>query len=249
MRRAIFTLLLLLSVSVLPFQVRAQEPMTLICDIWPPYQTQKNGHVNGFSTLVVTTVLDNMKAPIKSTRAFPWQRALEIIRAGDAHILFSANYTPAREMFARYPSEPIVESPWVIWSRDKEFSRPEDLKGLRIGVVRGYSYTPEFWDFIETYCEVEQVHSDEINFKKLSIGRLDAIIAEYGNGLQIVRNLKVSNIRPLKHITIKSDGLYAIFSRKLVSEEFVVSFSRHLKEFKESEQYQKLYNSYFALEM
>lgn len=245
MRHTVLMLFLCLCALFVPASGHSQEPLKLVCDIWPPYQTHYQGTVTGFSTQVVHAVLENMGAKVESTKAFPWQRALEIIRSGDAHALFSANHTPDRETFARYPSEPIVESPWTIWTKDKEISQLTDLKGLRIGVVQGYSYTPEFWNFIETFCDVELVHSDAINFKKLSLGRLDAVAAEYGNGIQIVRSLNVSSIRPIKSITIKTDGLYVIFNKRLVSQSFVDTFSQHLSQFKKSEKYQNLYRSYF----
>ncbi len=226
----------------------AKKPTLLICDIWPPYQINSPNGVTGFSVDLVSAVYKRMDIPIESIEAFPWKRALEIIQHGHAEALFSANFTPDRMAFARYPSEMLTESPWVIWTRGRgQIKTLDDLKGKTIGVVLGYSYTPEFWDFIETYCTVEKVRSDEINFKKLSAGRLDATIAEYGNGHYLSTTLGLDNLKPNHALTIKKDGLYIIFSRKSVTQDFVEEFSKELKAFKETGEHKVLREKCFGI--
>jgi polar amino acid transport system substrate-binding protein len=245
--RTVVFIMLLLAVTTLPFYAaqKTERPLVLVCDVWPPYQTQHDGRVNGFATRVVHHVLNGMGVPVKSTKAFPWQRAMGIFQAGGADVLFSANHTADREMFARYPEESLVDSPWILWSRKKNLRSLDDLRGLKIGVVSGYSYTLEFWDYIETHCVVEKVHSDAINFKKLAMGRLDAIAAEYGNGRHVLNSLHLKGIRPHTDIVVKTDGLYAIFNKNTVTEKFVQEFSFRLKEYKASEGYRDLYRAYF----
>ncbi|UZP65891.1 transporter substrate-binding domain-containing protein [Desulfovibrio mangrovi] len=236
-------LLLLVLVLNLP---AAKERLTIVCDIWPPYQMEEQSSaITGFSTEVVTRVLDNMGEKYNPIQAYPWKRALELFQHGNVDALFSANHTKAREVYALYPSVPIVESPWVIWTRDTAISSLQDLKGKRIGVVSGYSYTREFWEFIQVYCTVEEVYSDELNFKKLQIGRLDALAAELGNGLHIARNLGATNIFPNRDLQIKTDGLYIMFKRSSTSPEFINRFSEELVRFRKSDEYQALHNKYF----
>jgi len=227
--------------------VAAEKPTRLVCDIWPPYQTQVGDEVQGFSTEIVRAVYQRLNAPIESIMAYPWKRTLQILESGNAEALFSANHTIDRETFAFYPAEILFESPWVIWTKgSKNIQSLEDLKGETVGVVMGYSYTPSFWDFIQTYCKVEEVTADDINFKKLNIGRLDAIVAEYGNGRYLVEQMRLEGITPHKDIIIKKDGLHIIFSRKNVSRDFVRRFSDELKLFKTTEQYKALRHKYLG---
>lgn len=226
-----------------------ERPLKIICDIWPPYQIDHLDGITGYSTEIVAHVLKAMDVKHEPVTAYPWKRALTILESNHADGLFSANYAEDRLTFARYPEEVIVDSPWNIWSRGEQaFLSMDDLKGKRIGVVIGYSYTPEFWDFIQTYCEVEKVTSDRINFRKLSMGRLDATVAEYGNGIYLVRQLGLANVAPQKALEIKRDGLYMIFNRNTVKEGFVQEFSRQLRTFKATEAHRDLQRKYLGAE-
>lgn len=226
---------------------RAAKPMHLVCDIWPPYQIQTNRGVIGFSARLITAIYERLDLPAPDVQDYPWKRALHILKSGDADGLFSANHTPAREQYAHYPEEPLIESPWVIWSLGgTPIKSLDDLKGLTIGVVSGYSYTKEFWAFIRENCVVDEAVSDEGNFKKLALGRIDAIAAEYGNGLHLIHDLGLPEIKPHKQFEIKRDGLFIMFSRENVTADFVGRFSRELKAFKQTVEFETLYAEYFG---
>ncbi len=245
---AICLVLLIAAVVFTGATSKADRTVTLVCDIWPPYQFKTEEGLTGFSVETVRAVYKRLGIPIDDIKSFPWNRALEMVQFGEATALFSANFTPDREMYTFYPEEVLVDSPWVIWTKDRDDIKTlEDLKGKTIGVVLGYSYTPEFWDFIETYCKVEKVHSDEINFTKLSFGRLDAIVAECGNGIYLTKKIGDPSIRPQPDITIKNEGLYIIFSRSSESKEFVEMFSTELRKFKKTEEFKALKKKYLEL--
>lgn len=244
--------ILFLLLTFFPLSGRAQPTkLELVCDEWPPYQIVRDGRVEGFSTEVVKIVLESIGMVPERIRAYPWKRALQVLRSGHADGLFSANFTEDRLRFARYPDETLVESPWVIWvRRGAEFSFEEmsDLRGKRIGVVNGYSYTPEFWDYIRKHAVVDPVISDETNFRKLPAGRLDCLIAELGNGLSLRRTLGLPGIVPQRENPVKVDGLYLIFNRERVDEAAVSRFSETLKAFKEGPVYRELRRKYFGAE-
>jgi len=228
----------------------AQE-MDLICDEWPPYQIVENDKITGFGTEIVKTVLERMEVKISTLHVYPWKRAITMMEKGDADALFSANYAKEREAFAWYPEEALIQSPWVLWVREEDglkFDSFEDLKGKRFGVVRGYSYTPEFWDFIKKNAQPDEVTDDETNFRKLNMSRVDYVAAELGNGYHLLKNMKLNKIVPLKDKPIKSDGLYLIFSKKRVSKETAERFSAELKKFRQEAKYEILWKRYFSLQ-
>lgn len=227
----------------------AQQALRLVCDLWPPYQYKVGDDITGFSTEMVREVYASMGITTEQITPYPWKRAIAIVEHGHADGLFSANYTEDRKTFAWYPEEPLFQAPWVIWTRKGDIiTSLEDLKGKRVGVVMGYSYTPEFWQFIETYCSVEKVSLDETNFKKLEFGRLDATVAEYGNGLFLKRKFALQYVTPRLDLEIKRDGLYIIFSRDTVPESFVKEFTNKLRQYKTSEDYLLLRKKYFGPE-
>lgn len=240
--------ILLLSIAVVSTSIAFKKsPVRLVCDIWPPYQVRTGDGISGFSTELVQAVLQRMGAPVESLESFPWKRALDILENGGADALFSANLTHDRTIFARYPEEKLFDAPWIIWTRTgRAVHSLEDLKGMSVGVVIGYSYTKSFWDFVQTYCRVEKVTTDEINMKKLALNRLDAVAAEYGNGLYLIRRLGLRGITPHPDIVIKKDGLYIMFNRRNVRGSFVKQFSKELKAFKASPEYDGLRVKYFG---
>ncbi len=213
----------------------AEKPITLICDIWPPYQIQENNKIKGFSARLVTEVLKRMNVPIAVMEAYPWKRALSMMEQGKADALFSANYSQARTSFAYYPKEPLISTLWVLWVRKNDglsYNGLADLKGKHIGIVRGYIYTPSFSEYINHNARPELVTDDETNFKKLNFGRIDYTVAELGNGNHIVRTMGFKNIIPLKDKPIREDGLYIIFSKSRIKESWVNRFSDELKKIK-----------------
>lgn len=240
--------LLLCSIPGAAQDARAEgHPYRIICDIWPPYQIQDGNTVSGFSADVVRAVFDRLDEKTGKIDHYPWKRALSDFKAGHADAIFSANYTKARLEYARYPAETLLDTPWIIWSHQSQaITSLADLKGKTIGVVDGYSYTPAFWEFIRKHCRVEAANSDESNFRKLELGRLDAIVAEYGNGSYLVSELGRTAIVAHPEITIKKDGLYIMFNKKIVTERFVETFSNELKAFKKSDEYKRLYQTYFS---
>lgn len=245
--QAVGVLTLIAALSVSP--AAGEGGAHLVCDIWPPYQVATPSGVTGMTVDIVKAVYKRMDIPIEEIRAYPWKRTMDAIRFGEADGLFSANHTPERSVYLRYPEEPLFESSWIIWTRaGSSIMTMEDLKGKTVGVVLGYSYTPEFWEFVQTHCDVEAVHSDTINFKKLNQGRLDATVAEYGNGKAMVRALDGGHILAVPRIRIKKDGLYMVFNRARTSAEFVQRFSEELRAFKQTEAHRLIREKYLGRE-
>jgi polar amino acid transport system substrate-binding protein len=225
--------------------------LNLVCDVWPPYQIKDNNALTGYSTELVKAVLGKMDVNNLVIKDYPWKRALHMVTTGETDGLFSANFAKEREAFAFFPEEPLIVSPWVIWVRTDSginFKEFNDLAGLNCGVVRGYSYTPEFWDFLKSKGRFSEVADDETNFKKLDAKRVDYTVSELGNGYQILKKFNLKGITPILHTPVKKDGLYIMFNKNRVSKEFTDEFSKALKEFKDTSEYNLLYNSYFKLE-
>jgi polar amino acid transport system substrate-binding protein len=250
MRKTIHILIFTAWVTAMAMPSLAQDAtLRVICDEWPPYQIlERNGTLSGFSTNVVKEIFRRMGVTITGLHPYPWKRALLMLKNGEVDALFSANYTQERTTFAYYPEETIMDSPWVIWTRTKDkitFTSLTDLKGKHIGVVRGYSYTPEFWRTLKSLNNYEGVSDDETNFKKLNAGRIDMLVAELGNGYDIINRLGLSGITPHKKHPIKTDGLYIIFNKTKVSEEFVKRFSKNLKQLKRENLYRLFHDHFF----
>ena len=232
------------------------KSLSIGVDEWPPYEFKMgysgNEHISGFSTEVVEAVLKKMGVAIAEIRQYPWARAEKMLIDGYIDLLLTAATSEKRATLTYYPSESLVESAWVFYIRKQDegkivFNTLNDLKGKRIGVVRAYTYTPEFWDFVKAEKSFEEVPNDDINIRKLLANRLDVIIMDRGNGHALLKRLGASGqVLALKK-PLMTMSLYSIFSRNSdVDKDFVDQYSSVLKTFKSTPEYRALFDKYFV---
>lgn len=230
----------------------AKEFIKLAVDIWLPYENIGNKDVPGFSTEVVTNVLNEMGVKW-DLREYPWARALKEVFEGRRDALFTAFWTEERARYVYYPKEPLAKERWLFFVRRKDtehlsFVSYDEIKNRRIGVLRGASVSEEFWKFVKKYSNYEAAKTDDLNFKKLVKGRIDYVVTSYSNGIELARQMGISDqIAFLPSPIISEDDLYIIFSKKSVSPSFVDAFSDALRSFKKSDQFRAIYRKYFEL--
>lgn len=247
----------ILSVILFPcFSFSETARLKIGTDEWPPYEyvmgIPGNECMGGFSTEIILGVFQKMNVSVNGRiEQYPWARGERMIIEGSLDMLYTAATSEKRARIVHYPSESLVESAWSLFIRSEDsgklkFDTLDDLKGKRIGVVRAYTYTPEFWSFIESEKNFEEVAGDEQNINKLMYKRIDYIIMDYGNGLYLIDKKGLAGkIVPLAKPVARM-SLYPIFSRNTVEKDFVDRFSEELKTFKTGPEYRKIYNRYFS---
>lgn len=152
------------------------QPLKLVNDPWPPY-TSSNLHKGGVATQIVQTALQ--KAGYKTIVDFlPWARAIEGTFDGTYDILITASYSEERAKKVIYSNPYLInEIRFIKLSGTKHrFEDLEDLKGLVIGVARGYLYEPSF-DKADFFIKDEGVDIVS-NLKKLKHGRVDLAVED-----------------------------------------------------------------------
>lgn len=107
---------------------------------------------------------------------FPWKRSYELARLGlwDA----SAVWWPTAESRKDFwISEPVVETSFVYFhlkNKPFDWEKVEDLQGLTIGITLGYDYGTAFMRAMQQGQIIVDANSqDELNYKKLLLGRID----------------------------------------------------------------------------
>ena len=91
------------------------------------------------------------------------------------------SYRPEREAWLLYPSQSHISFRWNFFALQEalprlHFERYEDLKGLRIGVTKGFAYTPEFWRAVEQVpLRIDSMVKNELQLDKLLKGRNDLV--------------------------------------------------------------------------
>ncbi|MCW7752603.1 transporter substrate-binding domain-containing protein [Desulfobotulus sp. H1] len=232
------------------------KSLKIVTDEWPPYEFKAgepgNEYVSGFATEVILEVLKNMNVAIDGRiQQYPWARAERMVIDGYADLLYTAVYNPERAQVTHYATESLMDSSWSFFIRSEDknnirFSTFNDLTRKTIGVVRGYAYTPELWEFMRSQKNFEEVTNDQFNIQKLMAGRIDTTVMDYGNGLYLINQMGLSgSIIPLPK-PIETTSLYVVFSKNTVEKDFVDKFSDELKKFKTSASYKDIYRKYFG---
>ncbi|OHD19360.1 MAG: hypothetical protein A2Y34_02835 [Spirochaetes bacterium GWC1_27_15] len=227
-----------------------EDKLRIITDDWQPYEFEDNKQVVGFSTELILATFNDMGISIENIEIWPWLRGETLILDGKIDALYSGLKNKKREEMCYYPEEHLIDSVWLVYIRKEDEGRLKydsykDMDGKKVGVVRNYTYTEEFWDYINKTNNYEEVVRDKDNFNNLINKKVDYIVAESRTAKVIIEKLNATNkVISLKKI-IKADNLYILFSKKRVNKKLVDLFSEHLKKIKKTDLYLKIYKKYF----
>lgn len=178
----------------------------------------------------------------------PWPRAQNETRAGlwDASAYWGANEERQRDFLL---SSNVMSEQWVfVHRRDKPITWRQlpDLKPYVLGVVKGYTYTPELWSLArEGELRTDPTHDDLAGLRKLQLGRIDAMPLERGTACYLLLNhFSADEARQFDyHPRLLTDSFttHVIFPKdKPRSAGLLADFNRGLKQLQLSGEYQRL---------
>lgn len=205
-------LIVILFMLFFPLALQAEQ-ILFVCELYPPYEYIDKGQLQGFEIEVIKEACKRMHVePV--FRVYPWNRAIHMVKTGQADAIFSLFKNSERLEFLYYPAQNISYENNIIIARedwDIKISKVDDLQGLSVGVISGYTYGKEFEDFQE--MTKEECNSPENLLYKLVAGRMDvAIINDF-----VFRSLRrdTENRKSFKILfTVSSEPLYVAFSRE-----------------------------------
>jgi polar amino acid transport system substrate-binding protein len=119
--------------------------------------------------------------------ALPWKRALAGLDTGENAIagLYMNNERKAKYDF----SEKLYEETLIVYvpkAKSIPLNGFASLKGMTVGVVRGWSYGDEFDAMVKAGdVKAEEAGSESANLQKLTHGRLNAVLATREAGLDM----------------------------------------------------------------
>lgn len=186
------------------------------CD-WPPYFSENlpNG---GFGAEIIHESFKRAGYTVTFKR-YPWKRAVETVDKGLCDAFFSAYYSEERNrnyaLSASYAESPFYFC--TLKNKNIAYKELRDLTPYRIGVVLGYTNTPEF--DAARYLKKDSVSSDLLNIKKLIHGRVDLIVIDKYVAMYHLKNSpyfknSASNIRFLEP-PLKIMPVHAAFSKAI----------------------------------
>ncbi len=180
-----FILMTLLFVNTIIFA----ETITVTTGEWGPWAGKKRFQ-KGFVCHIIQEAFGRNGYKVKFS-FYPWKRAYILLVKGKVDA--SAYWFPSEERKKMCLYSDVVTQEKVVFFHlkgkpMKDWEKLEDLKGYKIGVSLGHTYTDHFWVLgRQKLLNFELVNNDLINLKKLIYKRIDIFPAALVMGLDIIR--------------------------------------------------------------
>lgn len=186
---------------------------------FPPYNYMNKGRFVGADIDILTEAAMRLGIGMRFV-PLPWRRALLAPDMGEADGLFQLTPTPERYR-SWLMTGPLRATRMVfVVMADaplRDFTNLDDLSGLSVGVVDGFSYTPGF--DVATHFRHEGSVDDETSLRKLLLHRADVIVGGEANLRHAMRKLAVRDRVRTLPTALDIQGRYVGFSRTPAGQE------------------------------
>jgi polar amino acid transport system substrate-binding protein len=191
-----------------------------------PFSYEVNGAVAGPAADVIRRVCEDMKLTC-TMRLLPWRRAQQEVQEGKAHGMFVIGWNAERAKWLHF-SPPLLNTEYGFFVREDNslrFQQNADVKGYTVGVY-GPSNTATALEAIKAEVKdltIDVTPDDEAAFKKLALGRVQAVFSNRDVGHDLLRKLAIANVR----YAGRQQGLkyYIGFSQKFADKAVVDDFN------------------------
>lgn len=182
----------------------------------PPYKMMVDDKLTGIDVRVMEKVLEELGIEYEFILLNSGSRLLQLAQTGQADVVISLSYNEERAEYLTYPKRSYKNVSWHFFIRQDDverisFHNLSDLIPWRIGAVRSWAYTPEFW---EQPFNLTLVSDHQLFINMLLYDRIDLV--------------PLSTVETL--ILIKERGLESkltFLPKPLVSRPYYNAFSKH----------------------
>jgi polar amino acid transport system substrate-binding protein len=189
------------------------ETITVAFEEWPPYEFSSNNDVVGTDALILKEVGKRLGVTFNFV-SLPWARALSAVTRGDVDAIFSLSKSPEREKDMVFPATPLNYERKVFLSlkgSGVKVAGWADLKGLKVGVVRGNNNGKDF-DAQSGYVKVEADNQEQL-ISMLAGKRFDVAITSDMVGLDIAKKLGYATLVEMQPFVVAEMPLFLAFSK------------------------------------
>jgi polar amino acid transport system substrate-binding protein len=144
----------------------------------PPLNYEENGKMTGFATELLRQMASEAGHSVQ-LEVMPWMRAYRTVKQQPGSALYSIVRNPEREALFKWvgPIAPRRIMVYALASRpDVKVRRPQDLLRYRLGVLAESSAASQLLQLGLPEARLEYGQSDEVNLKKLLLGRADGVV-------------------------------------------------------------------------
>ncbi|MBA6114230.1 transporter substrate-binding domain-containing protein [Pseudomonas putida] len=209
------------------------ERLRLVSDDWAPYIYQDAGQAKGIDYEVTTEVFRRLGVEVE-WQFLPWKRCLAMIEQGLADGIMDIFQVDTRKAYLIYPLEPMSNVEFVLYqasARRHAIGQLSDLADLTVGTSPGYAYSAEFNE--ASSFRREAAPSQEANFGKLMLGRIDLLITDRLVGRYLRKQLGLEQQIEELPLVVSRQSQYLGLTRKPGREELAQAFTQELRRFKQ----------------
>ncbi len=184
---------------------------------FPPYSYMADGGFRGIDVEILDRAAASLGIGLDYA-PLPWRRALLAFDTGDDDALFQLTPTEerARKWLMVGPIRntvivPVVRANSALAGR---IDHLEDLRGRRVGVIRGFTYYEAF-DRAD-YFTRELSIDERVSLRKLLLDRVDVAIMGRANARHVIRGLGMEKELRVLSTPLFREGRYIAFHRTAV---------------------------------
>ncbi len=236
--------MLFLCFSLISLQLQAQT-FSLVANTWPPY-VDSALHENGLAMNIVKTAFARV-GYTPEIRIEKWEKALQGSEMGVYDIVGALWKTKEREQTLLY-SDPYLTNNIVLITHSQshlKFNSLDDLKGVLIGVLKGYEYDEAFMND----HQILKFQANRLTQNLISVqnGKLDVAVADKRLAMYELKHFMGNNIKNFRFLAkpLSSRQLYiAAPIERPESKNLIAKFNQGLAEIKKDGTYQKILDGY-----
>jgi polar amino acid transport system substrate-binding protein len=256
--KAIFKKLSTISVLLVSFNSFSQQsPLSVGWELWYPYQYHNSEQqLTGLDVDIFNAVMSQANLSVTFTE-LPWKRHLQYIKTGEMDLAMGASHTPDRGSYAYFTLPYRTETVKLYVKKGQldtiKLNSLADLVNspYMIGVEGGYYYGKEYQELIKQpkfHAQVNEVIDIEENVKLLLKGHIDGFLVDPVTMKAFVNKYKMQGEFEQHHITIYSDDIYIMVSKKMKDSTLVTKINKAITELKHSGKLDEIISNWTKLQ-
>lgn len=144
----------------------------------PPLNFEQDGRITGFASELLRQIASDAGHSVQ-LEVMPWIRAYRTVKQQPGSALYSIVRNPEREALFKWVG-PIAPRRIMVYAQasrpDVVIRQQQDLLRYRLGVMAESSAASQLLQLGLPATQLEYGQSDEVNLKKLLLGRADGVV-------------------------------------------------------------------------
>jgi polar amino acid transport system substrate-binding protein len=212
---------------------------------YPVIAFKEGDAIAGAAPDLVAAIAKKLSVPLESKYTGSWKEAQEVMRDGEADLIFGIYYNDTRAGYLDYVQPAFMYDDVAVFvAKGKEFSfeGKDDLIGKKGVTTEGDSYGNELDAFMEEKLDVERTKGIGEGFKRLLEGKADYLLTGYHPGLAeaAAKGLK-DNIVALDQALLTQE-MFLAFSKKSPCRSLASDFGQGISELTTDGSFDKMLN-------